>query len=212
MKAYFRKWMVAALVPVALLGFTSCSSTSKQPSASTGNSTTETDTMRGAIVLDAIQATVTVKSVDAASRSVVLQRADGSLVTYKCGPEVRNFDQIKAGDQVTVTAAEEVALSLTPGGAAPAAGQATVVVRSALGEKPGGRIINTVGFIARVVSVDTTTRHVTLQTATGENKTVKVGPNVNLANVKPGDDVGVQVTQALAIAVTAPEAAPATAQ
>jgi hypothetical protein len=209
------KWSVAALIPATLLALTSCSSESKPPAATADNSATATndmDTVRGAIVVDAITTTLTVKSVNADNRTVVLQRADDSLVTYKCGPDVRNFDQIKPGDQVTVTAAEEVALALTPGGAAPAAGQATVVVRAPLGEKPAGKIINTVGFIAKVVSVDMATRHVTLQTATGENKTVKVGPNVDLANVKPGNDVGVQVTEALAISVTAPGATPAAAQ
>ena len=205
MKIHFKKWSVVALAPAAMLIWTSCSSTSKQPAASSENSTTNTDDLRGAIVLDAVSATVTVKSVDTADRTVVLQRPDGSQVTYKCGPEVRNFDQIKAGDQVTVTAAEEVALSLTPGGVAPTAGQATVMVRSPLGDKPAGRIIKTAGFIARVVSVDDSSGHVTLQLVTGEKRTIKVGPNVNLANVKPGDDVGVQLTEAIAISVSAPE-------
>ena len=174
--------------------------------------TNASDDARGAIVLDAVTATVTVKSVNAGDRTVVLQRRDGTLVTYECGPDVRNFDQIKPGDQVTVTAAEEVAIALTTGGTAPSAGQATVVVRAPLGEKPAGKIVKTIGFTAKVVSVDMDTRHVTLQTVAGDNKTVKAGPNVDLANVKPGDDVGVQVTEALAIAVTAPGAAPANPQ
>jgi hypothetical protein len=38
--------------------------------------------------------------------------------------------------------------------------------------------------------------------ADGTNQTVKVGPDINLVNVSPGDDVGVRVTRAVAIAVT----------
>jgi hypothetical protein len=207
MKADFKKCSLTALALAALLGWTSCSTTPKQPAASGENPATDADSMRGAIVLDAVTATVTVKSVNRDIRTVVLQRADGSLVTYKCGPEVRNFDQIKPGDLVTVTAAEEVAVSVTPGMLAPTAGQATVVVRSPLGDKPGGRIINTVGFIARVVALDPASHHVTLLLATGERRTIKLGPNVSLANVKLGDDVGVQLTEAVAIYVTAPGAA-----
>ena len=68
---------------------------------------------------------------------------------------------------------------------------------------------DTVGFTAKVVSVDAMKREVTLQTVEGRNQTVKVSPDINLANVKPGDDVGVRVTRAFAISVTPPTAAPA---
>jgi len=153
--------------------------------------------------------TATVQSINAADRTVVLQRPDGSVTTYECSPEVRNFDQIKVGDQVTATAAEELALALIKGGVPPAAGTASAIVRSPLGAKPGGKIVDTVAFTAKVMSVNAMGREVTLQMPDGQNKTVKVGPDINLANVNPGDDVGVRLTRALAISVKEPKAAPA---
>jgi preprotein translocase subunit YajC len=72
-----------------------------------------------------------------------------------------------------------------------------------LGDKPGAQIVDTTGFIAKIVSVDALNRVVTLQMADGTNRTIKVGPDINLVNVNPGDNVGVRVTRAIAIAVTA---------
>ena len=54
-------------------------------------------------------------------------------------------------------------------------------------------------------------REVTLQMVDGKTQTVKVGPGIKLSRVRPGDDVGVRVTRAFAIAVTTPEGAPAAA-
>jgi hypothetical protein len=89
------------------------------------------------------------------------------------------------------------------GGVPTGEGTSSAIVRAPLGGKPGGRVVDTVGFIAKVVSVDTANRQVTLRTADGTNQTVKVGPDINLANVNPGDDVGVRMTRAIAISVTA---------
>ena len=78
------------------------------------------------------------------------------------------------------------------------------MVRAPLGEKPGGKMVDTVGFTAKVMSVDKLNREVTLQMANGSTQTVKVGPNIKLSKVKPGNDVGVRLTQAFMISVTTP--------
>lgn len=161
--------------------------------------------MAGGVAIDAVQGTATVQSVDADDRTVVLLHSDGSTTSYKCGPEVRNFNQIKVGDQVTATVAESVAIALVKGGAAPAAGATSAIVRAPLGAKPSGKRVDTMGFTAKIISVDTTNRKVTLQTLNGENQTVEVGSNVDLTQVSTGDDVAVQVTRAFAISVTSPD-------
>jgi hypothetical protein len=211
MKNKSLKLTAMLVIPAALLAFTGCSST-PEPGATAANAANAIDTpegLRGGVVLDAVTSTSTVQSINPAGRTVVLQHPDGSLTTYECGPEVRNFDQIKVGDQVNATVAESVAIILVKGGVSPSAGTAAAIVRAPLGAKPGGKIVDTVGFTARVVSVDAMKREVTLQTVEGRNQTVKVGPDINLANVKPGNDVGVRVTRAFAISVTPPAAAPA---
>ena len=206
------KLIIALVIPVVLtLALTSCSSTPKsgstvEPSASA----TGPEIVRGAIEVNALTETATVQSVNAADRSVVLKHSDGSTTTYECGSDVRNFDQIKVGDQVTATLAESVAIGLIKGGVPPAAGTASAIVRAPLGAKPGGRIVDTAGFTAKVLDVDYPGRVVTLQAVDGQKMTVKVGPDVNLGNVNPGDDVGVKITRAFAISVQSPKGAPAT--
>ena len=129
----------------------------------------------GGVIIDAVTGTATVQSVNAADRTVVLQHPDGSTSTYECGPEVRNFDQIKAGDQVTATVGEELALVLVPGGVVPpSASQASAIVRAPMGAKPGGKMVDTVAFSAKVTGVDAMKREVTLQTVDGQSRTVKV--------------------------------------
>lgn len=202
----------AVLVTAVPLLMTSCSSTS---SSSTASTTMSSDTsasgpaiVRGGVVVDAVTETATVQSIDKDTRTVVLLHTDGTTSSYECGPDVRNFDQIKVGDQVTATVGESVAMALIKGGVPPAAGTATAVVRSPLGDKPGGKIVDTVGFTAKIVSIDPATRMVTLQTPDGKEQTLKVGPDIDLSGVNPGDDVGVKVTRAFAVAVTSPNSAP----
>ena len=194
------------LLPVALLALAGCSTTPKdQTAVATGNAAGNPAAIRGGVVIDVVTGTATVQSVNASDRTVVLLHLDGSTSTYECGPEVRNFDQIKAGDQVTATVGEELALVLVPGGSVPpSAGQASALVRAPLGAKPGGKLVDTVAFSAKVTAVNAMNREVTLQTVDGLSKTVKVGPDINLAKVHPGDDVGVRLTRAFAISVEAP--------
>jgi hypothetical protein len=216
MKKQILKLIGISLLPALLLAVASCSSAPKEqacaqtcaaPGSAAGGATIE----RAGVVLDAVTMTATVQSINAADRTVVLLHPDGSQTTYECSPEVRNFDQIKVGDQVTATAAEELALALIKGGVPPAAGTSTAMVRAPKGAKPGGKIVDTVAFTAKVISVNPMGREVVLQTPDGKNKKVKAGPDINLANVNPGDDVGVRLTRAIAISVTTPGAAPAPA-
>jgi hypothetical protein len=177
----------------ALLTLAACSST---PEA-------DSNSMRAGVVLDSATSTATVQSINPADRTVLLQHQDGSVTTYQCGPDVRNFDQIKVGDHVTATVAESLAIGLIKGGGPTGVGSSSATIRSPLGDKPGAQIVDTTGFIAKIVSVDALNRVVTLQMADGTNRTIKVGPDINLVNVNPGDNVGVRVTRAIAIAVTA---------
>lgn len=197
MKQIILKVTGLLVIPAALLAFTSCSSTPKSPAAAP-------EAVRGGVVIDTATAIATVQSVDASNRIVVLQRPDGSLINYECGPDVLNFDQIKVGDQVTAQVADALAIVLVKGGVPPSAGTASVIVRAPLGAKPGGKIVDTVGFTAKVVSVDKPDREVTLRLVDGSTQTVKVGPNIKLSHVKPGNDVGVRLTRAFMIAVTPP--------
>ena len=63
----------------------------------------ETSRTRTASQESLVTATATVEAVDQTTRQVTLRdNADGSSFTVTAGPEVRNLDQIAAGDQVQI--------------------------------------------------------------------------------------------------------------
>src|SRR5215211_7868665 len=64
------------------------------------------------VAMQHVKATAVVEAVDAAKRTVSLKNARGEMRTITAGPEVRNFDQIKVGDSVTVEYVEGLALEL----------------------------------------------------------------------------------------------------
>jgi hypothetical protein len=132
-----------------------------------------------------------------------LAAPNGHKTTYKCSPDAVNFSQIEVGDQVKATVTEEVALYLGQG-APPSSMAGAGVALAPVGSKPGGVMVATEKVTATVFSVDAKKRKVTLQFADGTTKTVKVGKQVNLAQVKPGQDVTAQVSQGLALSVQKP--------
>ncbi len=149
------------------------------------------------------QVSATVTAVDAAARTVTLKNKKGEVDTIKVGPEVQNFDQIKAGDKVTLTVSVGVVLSMAnPDAKAP---EPTVTVQgqtAAPGQKPAGDVTATVKGQVTIAAIDTKTRVVTLQGQEGRKYKVTAGPKIPLEKLKIGDKVNAEYTEAVAIAVT----------
>src|SRR4051812_23965813 len=68
----------------------------------------------GAIAANEITVVSTVTAVDPAQRTVTLRNPAGETHVYKCGPDVRNFDQLRVGDRVNATVVEEMAVFVRP--------------------------------------------------------------------------------------------------
>jgi hypothetical protein len=196
-----------ALLTATLLGLISCSSA---PKPSKSNQPTnpaayaDQGNFEGQVVVNSIILTNTVVSVDAVRRIIELKREDGKITSFKCGPEVRNFDQIKVGDQVKATVVDEMALFIKPASQTQSLSATGAVVGARLGAKPGVVSLDTMDFTATVVAIDPWRHQVTLQTADGRTKAVTVGEFVNLADFSVGNQVVVRLTQALAVLVEKP--------
>jgi Cu/Ag efflux protein CusF len=159
----------------------------------------------GAFAIEGATATATVESVDPAKRTVTLKGPEGNTRTIQLGRQCVNFDQIKAGDQVRATLAEAVALSVSKGGAAaPSADRGPVMALAPRGAKPGILVADTDTVTGQIKSIDPDKKTITLSDADGGTRTIKAGPNVNLSDLKEGDDVTARVTEAMAIVVTRP--------
>jgi hypothetical protein len=159
----------------------------------------------GVVVAEMTELRAKVDAVDYAKRVVTVTGPQGNTVAIKAGPQVRNLEQIKVGDQVVVRHYESVALFVRKSSEPPGAVAAGAVEVAAKGEKPAGAMADTVEVTAKVEAVDQAARTVTLKGPAGNVRTFKVDPSVErLKDVKVGDDVVLRYTEALAIAVVKP--------
>jgi len=199
------KCIVTALLSFALL--TACSTSG----LTTGGTPVAPGTFAdhsgfsGEIVTDASSTTANVVSVDHAKRLVVLKRADGTIVTYKAAPGAFGFDDIKAGDAVKVSVAEEMAVFLgrnsVPAGAADTA---KLRVRLPNRTEAFATEVGVQVFTAKVTAINDWDDTATLQLPDGSTKTIKVGEAVNLADVSVGDSVSVQSSEAAVVLLEKP--------
>jgi len=200
------KLVVAALFPLLLL--TACSTTGPTTGGTPVAPGTFADNsgFGGEIVTGSISTTATVVSVDRTKRLVVLKRADGSTVTYKAAPGAFGFEDIKAGDAVKVSVAEELAMFLGRNSvpASAAADTAKLHVKVPNHTEAFAAEVGVLVFTAKITAINDWNDTVTLQLADGLTKTIKVGESVNLADVSVGDSVSVQATEAAVILLEKP--------
>jgi hypothetical protein len=158
----------------------------------------------GGIVSGVASMSAVVESIDAKTREVTLKDAEGKVATIVCGPEVRNFDQIKVGDKVNMDYSQTVKLLVSPKVMAPARQDSMEVFRAKLGEKPAGVATATTQVTATVENIDYVKRTVVLK---GPERTMEIQLNAdadapNFNKIKIGDTVYLEYTESLAISVT----------
>ena len=159
----------------------------------------------GGINAEFFTLTATVKAIDKKNRVVTLKFPDGKQKNIKCGPEVRNFPQIRIGDNVTAKFLESVELVVGAPGVKPSAEHESKTARAPLGTKPGFASIDAIEVSATVQSIDYQTRNVTLLGPEGKIFKVKAGAEVKRLNeVKQGDTVIARLTKAFSINVSKP--------
>jgi hypothetical protein len=82
---------VGLVIAFAQFGFAQMETVVEKKATTPGSSAVESPTT-----------TATVGAIDYENRTGMLKLPDGTKVTFKAGPEVRNFDQLKVGDQVLI--------------------------------------------------------------------------------------------------------------
>lgn len=195
----FRTCLVLAAIPALALGLAACDNNKKK--AATPQ---EPAVALGAMEMEGVKISATVILINSAQRSVRLKWDDGSVHTYKLGPEAINFDQIKIGDRVNAVVAEEVAVYIGPGPLPPEIAAGSIVARAPRGSKPGVVAADTLVLNAQITAIDAKKRTVTLTGPAGNSRTVNVDPSVDLGGLRVGDDVTARVTEAVAIWVERP--------
>jgi hypothetical protein len=157
---------------------------------------------RGVMVGEKITRHGKVISIDANTRTVVVEGEQGRQVSIVAPEDAPNFDQIKVGDPVVATYFESVALAIAPVAVAePGASATAVVATAAPGATPGAAMAEQIQLRAVVKAVDPKTRIVTLEVPEGGERTLKAGEAVDLERVKLGEQVSVTLTRAFAISI-----------
>ena len=155
-----------------------------------------------AAAAEVVKLEATVAAIDKATRAITLKGPKGNELSMVAGPEVKNFDQVKVGDRVTLEYIEALSLELKKGGGAAVARTETAGAAAAKpGEKPAGAVGRQVTVVADVVDVNAQSKLVTLK---GPQRTVEIKVNdpEQLKLIKKGDQVEATFTEAMAIAVT----------
>lgn len=155
----------------------------------------------GGVNTNVSKATALVTAIDYKKRTVTLKNDQGETRTLKIGPAATNFNQIKTGDHVTVTVAEELAIFMRDKNAPDNDGAAGLVAKAPTGEKPAALFADTVEITAVVKAVDLAKHTATLQFEDGTSKTVAVRPDVTLKKNQIGHKVVFRMTSAMAITV-----------
>ncbi len=146
------------------------------------------------------------KSVDPKTRQVVIVGPNGNEFKTVLGDEVKNFNQIKVGDIVTLTHVGILVADIKKPSKVEIRERIETekAARAKLGDKPAAAIERQVTVVADVTAVDEKKGTLTLRGAT-RTLDLKVKDPKVLKGVKVGTQVEATVTEIIAIEVTAPK-------
>ena len=154
----------------------------------------------GRVITSTARREAIVESVNKETREIKVVDANGKIHTFVAGEMVANFDQIEPRDRIVTEYLESVAVFVVPEGT-PEMGDTGLVEVAPLGEKPGMAMADTYMVAAKIDAIDADSRVVTLRGRDGFQSAIRVADDVELANVKVGDEVRMRVTEAVAIKV-----------
>lgn len=146
------------------------------------------------------------KSIDPKIRQVVIVGPNGNEFKTVLGDEVKNFNQIKVGDIVTLTHVEILVADIKKPSKVEIRERVETekAVRAKLGDKPAAAIERQVSIVADVTAVDDKKGTLTIRGAT-RTLDIKVKDPSVLKGVKVGTQIEAMVTEIIAIEVTAPK-------
>jgi hypothetical protein len=198
---------MAAAVCAGVLTLSSCASRKPAP--------VDTSSMRdmefkdpsrvgGGIASTYTTTNATVISIADSGKSMELKMPDGGIRSYAVDPDVISLEHVKVGDEVRVVVAEEHAVFAGKATGAARGGTATTAIKMPQTSSSVYRSVSNTNYTAKVTAIDAWNDQLTLQLPDGRTKTVKVNPDVNLADVNVGDDVSIDFSEATVITLEKP--------
>lgn len=155
--------------------------------------------------VESVTGAVTIKSIDPATRRLVVLNDAGEAISMTAPKEIRNFDQLRVGDQITATYTLKTEFVLSaPNTPLPPDTQTVVAARSGKGELPSGVVANQIVVTGAVVGIDAANHRLKIVSPQGgEVHDVKVTSADGLKafdKVKVGDKITAYVSESLMLA------------
>jgi len=150
----------------------------------------------------------TITNVNAERREFTVKRSSGEEIVVPAGPEVKNFAQIKVGDQLVLREGESVVLSLQKSQAGKQLRERSVAETAYVakaGDKPGIAATRETHIVADVIAVNKKDGSVTLKGASRTRVFYLTDPTA-LANIKKGDQVEAVIKEGESLSIETPRA------
>jgi len=147
-----------------------------------------------------------VVKIDKKTRTITFKNKEGES-KFVAGPEIKNFDQIKKGDRLSVSYELAVAIELikTKSDGVRSKVETNTVTSSKANEKPSETIANKTTITADIVEVNRDKKLVSVKGPGGKVTTVTVKNPALLADVNVGEQVKLIYYDAMAASITAPK-------
>jgi len=152
--------------------------------------------------LEAIKVTAVVTAVDQKNRIVTLRGPEGNEFSVLADAAVKNFPQIKVGDNLVVEYIQAVALDFQKGDGIRMMSSIDDSARAKAGARPGAAALSKVTVVSNIWAVNQAKGTVLVRGPFGHFAEVKLKDPALLAGVKVGDQMKVTYTDAVAIGFT----------
>ena len=195
------QFVFPAVSAAAALMLASCAS---KPEDERNTSSAYREGVPGGTWLESYKIPLTVAAIDPASRKLTLVASDNSRNTFTAGPDFKQFDQLKVGDQVQAAVARELVIFLRQHGLPPEADTSAAKALIKDGNPSGVLKADPVEKTAKVTALDRTQGQATLQFADGTTRDVSVRNDVNLWKFEPGEEVVIRTRSAVVLNVEKP--------
>lgn len=148
----------------------------------------------------------TIESIDSAQRRVVIKGDDGGSATMFVGPQVKDFENLKTGDKVTLQFNEAIALAVAKSdkgdlGEIRRRVESAAVSQAPAGGKPGIAAMERTTVAANVFEIDKDSGTLTLRGTEGKPMQMKVRDKQALKDIEKNDQVIVSYVEASVLSI-----------
>ncbi len=143
----------------------------------------------------------TIQAIDASTRSLTLRDAKGSEDTFSVGDAVARFNELKVGQQVSITYYESIVFQVLKPGEKGSGTSYEAALSRAKSALPAGTVASQDKGTVTVKAIDQAVPSITVATEDGRVVTRKIEDKKNIENIKVGDKIDITYTRALVTSV-----------